>query len=49
VFVSSIGTLMLATLYRLLGGISAVAGATNTVERTYSCVAAFWIGRRSAA
>jgi len=49
VLVSSRGTLMLATLYLLLGGMSAVAGATNTVERTYSVVAAFWMGRRIAA
>ena len=34
VCVSSIGTLTLATLYRLLGGISTVIGATNTVTRT---------------
>ena len=43
------GVLKLATLYWSLGGIKAAAGATNTVVRTYSWVAAFWIGRRSAA
>ncbi len=34
VCVSSIGTLMLATLYMLFGGISTVIGATNTEMRT---------------
>ncbi len=47
--VSSHGTLTLATLYRLFGGISAFAGATKTVQRTSSLPAEFAIGRRRAA